>query len=401
MTSGGPSRMRSPSRAVRAAGRGVDQRPVVRAGGDDLLGDPLGAGKRRPRFRSATSSTARSIPIPRMSPTAGCPASSARRAASSRAPCLSRGGTRSAFAQYPEHRQPGRGADRMVGVGEAVGEPAGTIVSCTVAGAGREPERPVAGRAPLAPTTMSGRTSQCSQANHRAGPPEPGHHLVGDQQHAVPAADPDDGRPVVVRWDAGAQRGARDRLGDERRHLARARRPGWCARARRRAGRRSPTGWVSGNGQRYSYGVLVCRRRPEPGQVRRAQAGPARRVQGAASVAVVRAPPGHHARAGPPLGPGGRRGPSSARSRPPRCRRRPGRPGRRPAAARPPARPRTPRPTAVVNAVPWTYAIRPGLLRDRVDHLGDAVPDPDHDRRRRSRPGSAGRRRRRPRRRSR
>ncbi len=68
---------------------------------------------------------------------------------------------------------------------------------------------------------MSGTTPQWSTAKLRAGAPEAGHHFVGDQQHAVPAADLGETRPVLVgrnqrasgRADDGLCDDGRDRLG--------------------------------------------------------------------------------------------------------------------------------------------------------------------------------------------
>ena len=54
------------------------------------------------------------------------------------------------------------------------------------------------------------------EAEPAAGPSEAGHHLVGDEQDAVAAADLGDQRPVAVGRDHGRQRRANDRLGDER-----------------------------------------------------------------------------------------------------------------------------------------------------------------------------------------
>jgi hypothetical protein len=92
-----------------------------------------------------------------------------------------RGVYQAALAQYPQHGQPGRGADRVVGVGEAVGEPAGGDRVVHGAGAGREPERPVTGGRTLGADHDVRPYVPVLAGEPSAGPPEPGHHLVGDQ----------------------------------------------------------------------------------------------------------------------------------------------------------------------------------------------------------------------------
>src|SRR5436190_19426385 len=50
----------------------------------------------------------------------------------------------------------------------------------------------------------------------------PGHHLVGDEQNAVPSADLGDSRPVVIWGDRRPERSSGDRFGQEARHGLRA-----------------------------------------------------------------------------------------------------------------------------------------------------------------------------------
>ena len=75
---------------------------------------------------------------------------------------------------------------------------------------------------PLASVMMSGTTSQCSQANQRPVRPKPGHHLVEDEQDAVPVADLADGGEVARRRHehaVGAGDGLEDHRGDGLRAL--------------------------------------------------------------------------------------------------------------------------------------------------------------------------------------
>ena len=71
---------------------------------------------------------------------------------------------------------------------------------------------------PLAMTRMSGSTSQCSDREHLAGPPEAGLDLVGDQQDPVLAGDLAQPRQEARRrHDVAAL--AEDRLDDDRRDV--------------------------------------------------------------------------------------------------------------------------------------------------------------------------------------
>jgi hypothetical protein len=53
-----------------------------------------------------------------------------------------------------------------------------------------------------------------------AGPAEPGHHLVDDEEDTVSAADVGDGRPIIVGRNRRSQGGSAHRLGDEGRHVS-------------------------------------------------------------------------------------------------------------------------------------------------------------------------------------
>src|SRR6266545_5597338 len=102
----------------------------------------------------------------------------------------------------------------MVGVGEAVGE-AGTADGVVdLAGGHGQAERPVAGGGALGERKDVGPHAPVVAGEPAPGAAEAGHDLVGDQQHAVAAADVGDRRPVVVGRDGGAEGGAGDRLGD-------------------------------------------------------------------------------------------------------------------------------------------------------------------------------------------
>ena len=68
---------------------------------------------------------------------------------------------------------------------------------------------------------MSGSTPQCSTANQRPVRPNPGHYLVGDQQHAVLVANLAHPRQIAIRRHDHPV-GAGNRLHDHRRHVVRA-----------------------------------------------------------------------------------------------------------------------------------------------------------------------------------
>ncbi len=85
----------------------------------------------------------------------------------------------------------------------------------SVAASGRYP--PVS---PLPTHSRSGATSSCSQANIRAGAPEPGGDLVADQQHAVLVAQLAHPPQVTGRLHQHPGRALHERLDDHRRDLA-------------------------------------------------------------------------------------------------------------------------------------------------------------------------------------
>ena len=124
---------------------------------------------------------------------------------------------------------------------------------------------------------MSGRSAPVLAGEPGAGPAEPGHHLVGDQQHAVLAAD-------VLRWPASSRPAARRRRGPRRRPARRRTpRPGSgpivLDQRVELGGVRAAAAVGVGVGERAA--VLVRRRgvpgAAEPRQVRRPQARAARR----------------------------------------------------------------------------------------------------------------------------
>ena len=155
---------------------------------------------------------------------------------------------------------------------------------------GDEPERPVARRRPLGRHEDVRPDAPVIEREPAPGSPEAGHDLVGDEQHAVPAADVGDGRPVAVGRDDRGQRRADDRLGDERGH---------GARARRLEGPVELGGEIvgapEGVGARQARPIRVGRRDvPEPAEpalVWPAQGLAAGQVQRAERVAVIAPPP--------------------------------------------------------------------------------------------------------------
>jgi hypothetical protein len=76
----------------------------------------------------------------------------------------------------------------------------------------------VAARQPLASDEDVGCHTEVLDREALAGAPEAGHHLVGDQQHAVPSADLGQPRPVLLRRDQRPAARADDRLGDDGGH---------------------------------------------------------------------------------------------------------------------------------------------------------------------------------------
>ena len=164
--------------------------------------------------------------------------------------------------------------------------------------------RHVAAAEALAAVDDVGREREVLVAPRRAGAPEPGHHLVGDQQDVVAPADVGDGAPVVVGGDEAAAGGAGDRLEQER----------------RRSCRRPPRS-ISASSARG----VVPRHVREVGEDR-LEAGPPVAVaadgEGAEREAVVaRVAADDLPALRPPAAPGGRRGRGGSPSRPTRCRR--------------------------------------------------------------------------------
>jgi hypothetical protein len=125
------------------------------------------------------------------------------------------------------------------------------------------------------------------------GPAEPRHHLVGDEQDAVAAADLGDQRPVVVGRDDGRERGPDDRLGDERRDRARLRGLDRPLELRRQLG-----GVAEGVTLRFAGAVRVgggeVAEPSEPRLVGASKRAPPRQVQGAQGVAVIAPPAGEN-----------------------------------------------------------------------------------------------------------
>ena len=123
------------------------------------------------------------------------------------------------------------------------------------------------------------------------GAPEPGHHLVRDEQDPVAPADLGDRLPVAIGRDDGRQRRADDRLRDERGDGARARR---LDRALQLGG--ELLGIAERVRPRLARPIRVRRgdvpESPEPGLVRAPERLASRQVQGAERVAVIAPPPG-------------------------------------------------------------------------------------------------------------
>jgi hypothetical protein len=127
-------------------------------------------------------------------------------------------------------------------------------------------------------------------AEPAAGPAEPGHHLVGDEQHAVAAADVGDRPPVPVgRLDRG-QRRTNDRLGDERGDGAGpGRLEGPVQLARELVG--CPERVGAGVARTVRVGGRDMPEPAEPALVGAAERPPAREVERSQRVAVIAPPP--------------------------------------------------------------------------------------------------------------
>ena len=125
-----------------------------------------------------------------------------------------------------------------------------------------------------------------------AGPTEAGHHLVGDQEYAMPAAHLDDGGPIVVRRNGGGERRAGHGFRDERGDVGR---PDLDDRPIELLGvpRAAPGRMVGIRAAVLVRGIDV----PEPTQprrVRRAEDLLAADVERSDRVAVVRGTPTDH-----------------------------------------------------------------------------------------------------------
>ena len=194
----------------------------------------------------------------------------------------------------PQHLPRDRRGRRLVRVGEPVDERPGARDRVVHLARGRhEPERPVARRGALGGHEEVGLDAEVGHAEPLAGPPEPGHHLVRDEQRAVPPADVGDRGPVAARRLDGGERGPDDRLGDER---------GDGPGPGHREGLVQLVDERLRRAQRLRPGVVAAVRvrgadvaeAPEPRLVRAAQRPPAREVEGAQRVAVVAAPAREH-----------------------------------------------------------------------------------------------------------
>ncbi len=254
-----------------------------------------------------------------------------------------------------------------------------------------EPEGPVAGRRALGQGEQVGAQPEVLGGEPAAGAPEPGHHLVGHDQHPVPSADLGDRRPVVVRRHAGAQGRARHGLGHERRHRARAElehQPLELLGV--------PSSAAVGVGVRERAAVLVRRRgvpgTAQPRRVRRAAAPRGRRRPGHRGCCRGRRPGDRSRRAGPRRGPGGTTGPSSAPSRPPRCRPTPGTGAGSSTGSSGASSSAYASSACEANSRPVRVGDPSGLLGHGIRHLADAVADADDDGTAGERRGSAARR---------
>ena len=161
------------------------------------------------------------------------------------------------------------------------------------AGDGGEPERPVAGGRALGSNEDVGTHAPVVEPEPAAGPAEPGHHLVRDQQDPVRPADLGDRRPVALRRLNGRERRSHDRLGDE---------GGNRVRSRGRDHLIELRGEILGRAERVrtrESGAIRVRGRnmpepPEPPFVGAAQRLAPRQVERAEAVAVVAPPSGGH-----------------------------------------------------------------------------------------------------------
>ncbi|WUJ49053.1 hypothetical protein OHA70_22615 [Kribbella sp. NBC_00382] len=190
-----------------------------------------------------------------------------------------RGCDQVAILEDLEYCVPSRRADDVVRVGEAVREPGDLLVDFTTASS--EPKRPIAGRCTLRGNQDVRPHTPMLTGEPLAGPPEPGHHLVSNHQYAVLPADRRNRGPVVVRRDTCAKCRTGDRLGDE------------CRNSLGALSNYQPLQMIRVLLPTERGSVFIGRRgvhgRSQPGKVRRLQSSPARDVQRATSIAVVRA----------------------------------------------------------------------------------------------------------------
>ena len=289
-TRGGPSMTRSPSVPSAQPVDGYSSRPRSRAAATARSVTRRRRGNGALVARSATSSTATIRPRPRMSPAAGW---SPRRSSQAGSEALALGLGRLdqvAFAQDAEDGPAGGGPDHVVGVGEAVGEAAGADGVVDRAARHGQPQRPVAGGGPLGQDQDVGPDRPVVAGEPAAGAAEPGHDLVGDEQHPVAAADLGDRRPVVV-GGHGRRRAPAPATGSATNAATVPGRRGedLLLERRRRSGPRSRPGGCRGRGSGTRTAGRVWPARPSHGQVRAAQRLAAADVEGPPGVAVVAA----------------------------------------------------------------------------------------------------------------
>ena len=197
------------------------------------------------------------------------------------------------LAQDPEDLSRDGRPDRGVAEREAVDEPAAHDRLVDRPAGRHEAERPVARRRALRGHQEVRAQPPVVAAEPSAGPPEAGHHLVGDEEHPVTVAPTDlrHGRPVVVGGHDGAEGGPHERLGHEGCHA-----PGSGPldlgvelRGEGRAVGERVAGRLAGAVRVGSGDVPEA---PQPRGVGAPERLAAREVQGTEAVAVVAAPPG-------------------------------------------------------------------------------------------------------------
>ena len=124
------------------------------------------------------------------------------------------------------HRDPGGAGGGVAGKGVAGAKGAVLVVNRLPHGAGadRRPQRQIAPRQTLGHRHDVGRDPVACQRAPRTGAPGAAHHLVGDHQHAVTAANLAHLGSIAVRCRHAAPRRPDHRLKDEGRHRFGARR---------------------------------------------------------------------------------------------------------------------------------------------------------------------------------